>query len=52
MKKPISAIMVALLLGTTSQRLLCGYQLKSWRLIEGRKRKIHEYPGRMPKVFS
>ena len=31
---------------------VCGYQLKGWRLIEGRKRTIHQYHGGMPKVFS
>jgi hypothetical protein len=31
---------------------VCGYQLKGWRLIVGRKRTTNMYHGRMPKVFS
>ena len=31
---------------------VCGYQLKGWRLIIGRKRPDNAYLGRMPKVFS
>jgi hypothetical protein len=31
----------------------CGYHLKGWRLIVGRKRTTTQvYHGRMPKVFS
>lgn len=30
---------------------VCGYQLKGWRLIDGRKRPVLVYGGRMPKMF-
>ena len=30
----------------------CGYRLKDWRVILGRKRPASVYGGRVPKVFS
>ena len=30
---------------------VCGYELKGWRLIAGRKRPDNAFHGRMPKVF-
>jgi C4-type Zn-finger protein len=30
---------------------VCGYQLRGWRLILGRKRPAEVYRSRMPKVF-
>jgi hypothetical protein len=30
---------------------LCGYQLKGWRMIVGRKRPDNAYHGRIAKVF-
>jgi hypothetical protein len=31
---------------------VCGYQLKGWRLIVGRKRTTPIYQGRMPKCLA
>ena len=30
----------------------CGYRLKGWRVILGRKKPTYVYGGRVPKVFS
>jgi hypothetical protein len=31
---------------------ICGYRLKDWRVIVGRKRSAKKYYARIPKVFS